>query len=132
MLMSKKYQFFMPENQLHRFFTGVTNTYQLFTYHNIDHKVSDKCDLVTEISDTFHSTISAHLSRRAMPPSSVGQHFQGSPQPHRQSNSNFGPRGAVGNMSSNRYVSDVDGLGTWYVCIGVVVPYIFQWSVPLA
>ena len=41
-----------------------------------------------------------------MPPSSVGQHFIGSPQPDSQLNSNFGPRDEVGNMSGNRCVSD--------------------------
>ena len=41
-----------------------------------------------------------------MPPSSVGQHFIGSPQPDSQLNSNFGPLDDVGNVSGNRCVSD--------------------------
>ena len=41
-----------------------------------------------------------------MPPSSVGQHFIGSTQPYSQLNSNFGPGGAVGNVSGYRCVSD--------------------------
>ena len=67
-----------------------------------------------------------------MPPLSVGQHFQWSPQPHSQLNSNFGPRGAVGNVSSSRCVSDFRSRGrkfdpgpvpnfrgdwSWFVCL---------------
>ena len=65
-----------------------------------------------ELVPIFHARVKvAHLSKRAMPPSSVGQHFQVSPQSHSQLNSNFGLHCAVGNVSSYRCVSEFRSMG---------------------
>ena len=72
--------------------------------------IFDNCDLAKWYIPLYFFSWWAHS--KPMPPSSVGQHFIGSPHPHSQLNSNFGRRGEIGNMSGYRCVSDCISRGS--------------------